>query len=68
MDSMTWLAVVVGAAVFLVVALVVARRRGRNSGAARSRDVDPVNTAHADAHGYATQHQQNLHGGGGLGF
>lgn len=62
---MTWVWIAVTVAVVLVVGLVVLLGRGRNSGAARSRDVAPVNTAHDGAHGAATQHQGNLYGGGG---
>ncbi len=67
MVPMTWVSIAVAVAVVavLVVGLLVLRRRGRNSGASRARDVAPVNTAHDGAHGAATQHQGNLYGGGG---
>ncbi|MEJ7795237.1 MAG: hypothetical protein WKF50_06770 [Nocardioides sp.] len=65
---MMWFAIAATVVVLVLGVVLVARSRGRNSGAARARDVGPVNTANVDAHGAATQHQGNLHGGGGLGF
>jgi len=65
---MTWVWIAVAVAVVLVAVLWLARGRGRNSGAPRARDVGPTNTANADAHGAATQHQGNLYGSGGGGL
>jgi len=65
---MMWLAIAAAIAVVVVGPVVMNRRRGRNSGATRARDVEAPNTANADAHAAHTQHQGNLHGGGGLGF
>lgn len=56
---------IVGAAVVVVVLglVVMARRRGRNSGAAGSRDAQQANGAHPGAHAYQSQHESNLNGG-----
>ena len=64
---MTWVWVAVAVAV-VVGGLWFARGRGRNSGAARSRDVPPHNQANADVHGAATQHKGNIYGNGGGGM
>ena len=62
---MTWVYIAAAVVVVLGSGLVLFRRGTRNSGAARARDVGPVNTAHTDAYVAHTQHQGNLHGQGG---
>ncbi len=65
---MMWLAIAAAIVAIVVCLVVVTRSRGRNSGAPRARDVGPTNTANADAHGAATQHQGNIYGNGSGGL
>ena len=65
---MMWFATAAAVVVVVVGLVVMSRRRGRNSGAERARDVEPTNPANADAYGAHTQHQGNIYGSGGGGL
>ena len=57
---MMWFAIAAAVVVVVVGLVVMSRRRGKNSGAGRARDVGPANTANADAYGAHTTHKGNI--------
>ena len=62
---MMWFYIAAAVVVVLVSGLVLVRRRSCGRGAARARDVGPVNTAQTDVYVAHTLHQGNIHGQGG---
>ena len=67
---MMWFALAAAVVVVVVGLVVMSRRRGRNSGAGRARDVDAANPANTDAYAAHTLRRGDINGGvgGGLGF